>query len=197
MQKKRKTIPPFLMPKQSDKDGLTYDFGCLMLQIKAVQIPHFAAMLAAIDTADLYESDKPGEFGLEFEPHVTMLYGFHDAGEKSLPGKILNEPFLPTDAITLKLTGISNFHNPQYDVVKFDVNSPGLVKLNKAYTKRYEHTNTYDYNPHLTIAYVKSGKGPEYGKKLWELVGGKPIRLNGTKLAYSRPSGEKIITPLT
>ena len=184
------------MPKQSDKPDQVYNYGCLMLLLNPNQIPGYAALLAAFKPADLYESDKPGEFGIEFEPHVTVLYGFHDEMMATLPRRIMNEAFLPDDKVALRLTGISNFHNPQYDVVKFDVQSPQLEKLNAAYAKKYPNTNEYDYHPHLTLAYVKSGKGPEYCKKLWELFGSKAVGLAGMKLAYSRPNGEKIVNPI-
>lgn len=185
------------MAKESKKDGQKYDFGCLMLEIKAATIPHYAEILAGFKPADLYESEKVGEFGIEYDPHVTALFGFHDDGKASYPGAVMKAAkLLSSSSIGLTLTGVSNFHNPLYDVVKFDVKSSGLVSLNAGIAKRFEHTNTYDYHPHLTLAYVKSGKGPEYCEKIWELLGKKPIRLVGNKLMYSRPSGDKIINAL-
>jgi 2'-5' RNA ligase len=186
------------MAKESSKEGQKYDFGCLMLLVKAAQIPYYADLLAAFDPKDLYESDKAGEFGIEFDPHVTVLYGYHDDATDSYARKVLASAKLlaGVSSIPLTLSGISNFHNPTYDVVKFDVKSPALMKLNAAQAKRFDHTNAYDYHPHLTLAYVQPGKGPEYCKKLWDILNKKPVKLPGTKLMYSRPSGDKIITPL-
>jgi len=185
------------MPKNSDKEGQKYDFGCLMLLVKAAQIPHYAEILAGFKPADLHESDIVGEFGIEYDPHVTALYGFHDDGKASYPNAVIKAAkLLASSQIPLTLSGVSNFHSPKYDVVKFDVKSPALVSLNAGIVKRFEYTNEYDYHPHLTLAYVQPGKGPEYCEKIWSLLGKKPVRLSGNKLMYSRPSGDKIITSL-
>lgn len=174
-------------------------FGCLMLQVPAVQIPHYAELLAAFEAKDLYESDEPGDFGIEYDPHVTVLYGYHDDGSAAYPGKVMKaaKSLLTGPSIPLTLTGISTFDNEKFDVVKFDVRSAGLTKLNKALAEKFEHTNDYDYHPHLTLAYVKPGKGKEYAEKLWKMVAAAKdqVLLRGTKLMYSRPTGEKLIHP--
>ena len=54
------------------KEDTDYDFGCLMVN---VPIKNWDDVLALIDPEDVY--DEPG-YGLESEPHITVLYGFHD-----------------------------------------------------------------------------------------------------------------------
>jgi 2'-5' RNA ligase len=99
--------------------------------------------------------------GRETEPHVTCKYGIHgdDAGEvaDALDGE---------GPITLKLGKVSIFpasEDRPSDVVKLDVDSPDLHRLNKKLADALPHTDTHPrYVPHVTIAYVKPGMGRKY-----------------------------------
>lgn len=151
------------------------DYGVLMLYF---QIPNWKNVISKIRPEDLYDAE-PG-FGIEEEPHVTALYGFHDEvtpeDVKNTVKKVFNKP------IKVKITGIGVFEskNKPYDVVKFDVDSPVLQRANKL-LKKLPHTNTFkDYHPHMTIAYVKKGTGAKY-VKLFQ----KPIVVTGDKLIFS------------
>ena len=55
-----------------------------------------------------------------------------------------------------KIHDESLFENPKYDVLKFDVISPLLNKINKKLTKELPYTSDFpDYHAHCTIAYIK------------------------------------------
>lgn len=89
--------------------------------------------------------------------HVTILYGLHtdnpDDVRNTLKGA---KPF----EIILGKTSV--FECEKYDVVKLDIESKDLHKLNKKLSS-CEHTNNYpEYKPHCTIAYVKKGCGKKY-----------------------------------
>ena len=57
---------------------------------------------------------------------------------------------------------LSLFQQPEYDVLKLDVESQGLERLN-AELGKLPNTQTHDnYEPHLTIAYLKPGTGWKY-----------------------------------
>lgn len=155
-----------------------FDFGCLMGN---VQIKNWDKLFEKfIEPGDVYGTQEEG-FGVEKKPHVTLMFGFHD----DIPGIVnrLKKELPCGGAIKIKLKAIGFFETPDYDVVKFDVESPELTKLNKWCRSEFEHTDSYkDYYPHATIAYVKKGKGKEYKRKL-----NKQCEVEITELIYSHP----------
>lgn len=156
------------------------EFGCLMLYFT---ISNWDTIMNNINPNDIYE--KPG-FGLEKEPHVTILFGFHDDVDideiKKVAKKVLKKP------LTVKVTGISIFESKTapYDVVKFDIESKELSRLNNL-MKKFPHTSTFnEYHPHMTIAYVNKGEGKKYEKLFNEA-----LNLTGDKLVYSTADKKK------
>lgn len=149
-------------------------YGCLMVNFKCNEHDKVAKQ---IKKEDLY--DKEG-FGIEHDCHVTILYGFHkEVDSKELFDKIRKDV---KDGIEIKLTDISCFEGSDNDVLKFGVESDLLHRLNKK-VREFPHTNKFsDYKPHMTIAYVKKGKGREYVKKL-KLE--KPVKLYSKDIVYS------------
>lgn len=111
-------------------------------------------MVDWIDDKDLAEDGKETEF------HVTAKYGLHT--DDSLDVEKVVAGFGPVSA---KLGKVSIFENDDkdFDVVKIDVDSPDLHRLNKLLSESLEVTDTFpDYHPHLTLAYVKKGEGAKY-----------------------------------
>jgi hypothetical protein len=102
------------------------------------------------------EADLSGN-GLDKKPHITVRYGI----ESATPEEVANlvSGFGPVE---VQLGPVSVFRSDDYDVVKLDVESTGLRRLNRL-LGRLPHTDTYaNYSPHLTLAYVKSGSGGDY-----------------------------------
>lgn len=129
--------------------------GCAMIYFKSSVLDK---LQKEIEKDDLYIKD--GDFGLETEPHVTLLYGFVDDPN---PKDIINhieEYDIPEH---LSLGGISLFEN-EYDVLKIDMKKEGfLTDVNKSLRQKFEYENDYDdFHPHCTIAYIKKGKGQKY-----------------------------------
>ena len=58
-----------------EKLGDTHEFGCAMLYFN---FPELKKIQEKIDKKDIYEEEGDRSFGLEDEPHVTLLYGFHE-----------------------------------------------------------------------------------------------------------------------
>ncbi|MFA5068041.1 MAG: 2'-5' RNA ligase family protein [Candidatus Izemoplasmatales bacterium] len=166
---------------KESKDGIKKEFGCLMLTLP---IKNWDAIYKNIKKNDLY--NLPG-FGLETEPHVTVLFGFLDkkqTGEEI--EKVVKDFSHNKSKIKLKINSISIFENPDFDVLKFDVSSEDLTKLNKLLRDKFEYKNDYpDYKPHITIAYLKSGFGKKYTKELL-----KPINVSSSTFKYSYPPDE-------
>lgn len=156
-----------------------YEYGALMLQLK---FDNWDNVLSSIDKEDLYD-EEPG-FGLEHEPHTTVLFGFHKNADIDKIKELVKVNC--DDNITVKIKNISHFETEKYDVVKYDVESKTLNKLNSLMTKNFDYTNDYpEYHPHVTIAYVKKGKGKKYDKKI------ENEKVESNTFKYSSPDGSK------
>jgi 2'-5' RNA ligase len=159
-----------------------FTFGCLM---GTVDVKNWTKLgTDFIEEKDVYGTQESG-FGLEDKPHVTLLFGFHD-DEPDIAERLENS--LPIKgSIKGKIVGISIFETPDYDVVKFDVESPALFKLNKWCKDNFEYTSAHkDYHPHVTIAYVKKGMGKKYKRTM-----SKSFEFDITELVYSHPDKEQ------
>jgi 2'-5' RNA ligase len=73
--------------------------------------------------------------------------------------------------IEIKISGISLFKNPDFDVVKFDVvKSETLSKANEL-MKELPNTSTFpEYHPHITIAYLTKDSGEKYMLKNLKII---------------------------
>jgi hypothetical protein len=114
---------------------------------------------ASIPDTDLYTEED--DYGRETKPHITVLYGLTEhTPEKA--SNVVRSALPPGQPITVTLGKTSLFENEKYDVLKVDVESPSLRRLNRA-LRRLPHENDYpDYKPHMTIAYLKKGEGKKY-----------------------------------
>lgn len=141
-----------------------------------------------IKESDIYDNEE-NEFGLEVEPHVTVLYGLDD---KKTDEEELVKLFTMLDGPVCSTTQISLFENPDFDVVKWDIEQPELVILNRMLTSMYPYkTDHPDYHAHVTIAFCLPGEGKKYTKKF---KGAKKQKI--AYWVYSQADGRKIkITP--
>ena len=93
--------------------------------------------------------------GREDDIHVTCKYGIHITDYTQLRNLFVNER-----ALKITLGKISLFNIGNADVVKIEVDSPDLYRLNQKISSLFEVTDTHPtYQPHITIAYVKRGVG--------------------------------------
>lgn len=169
-----------------------YEYGCVMLYFNPIK--DFVSFQNNIKSDDLYTADDNGGYGLETEPHCTLLYGLHEEVELKTIVEILN-------GITFGNCLVHNpslFENEKFDVLKLDVTYPpapqyGGIKFlhttNKELSK-LPHTTSYpDYHPHMTIGYLKSGLGKKYVDEL--KTGVSAFVLKPTHAVYSQPDGTK------
>lgn len=127
------------------------------------------AFAKSIPEADLYRGEEGSDsygsdgYGIEDKPHVTSLYGLTGAGDNAAAVEAAAKK-AGIDKVTLKLGKISAFENKgaPYDVLKVDVHSPDLHKLNAALKTLPFKSDFPDYHPHLTIAYLKKGAAAKY-----------------------------------
>lgn len=141
--------------KINDKKLNDVPKSCALLSLPVKYRPLFKALSRSVSNADLYIKD--GDFGKETEPHVTALYGLLNHNYR--PVKELVKKF---GSIPITFNKLSLFENEKFDVLKIEVKGKRLNELNKLLCS-LPYYNSYDkYNPHMTIAYLKKGKGKKY-----------------------------------
>jgi hypothetical protein len=149
---------------------------------------------------DSIPKDELAKDGTEPQPHITALYGLHADN----PGQV-RELLKDQPPITVTLGNASIFPAADTDasrggagdsdVLKVDVDSPDLHRIN-ALLRQLPHTNDFPvYQPHITIAYLKRGEGKKYDGNNIPGVTGQTITL--TSIAFSGKDGKQVEIPLT
>lgn len=154
-------------------------YGCVMMEPKNFK-EWEKVHLAGIDKDDVYIKPYDESYGLEEQPHVTILYGIHeDEVDPSVVVDMIEQRFLP---VTVSISEISIFEQGDYDVVKYDVPVTDQIKeYRELIESSFANTQTYpEYHPHMTIAYVKPGTGKKYVTTLRE-----PFEIRFSKGVYS------------
>lgn len=120
--------------------------------------PQILQMAASIPDEELAED------GRETNPHITIKFGIHTNDPEEVRRVV--EGF---GLIQYRLGKSSIFpasEKSPFDVIKIDVDSDDLHRLNELISSKLECTDTHpEYHPHVTLAYVKSGLGEKYAGK--------------------------------
>jgi 2'-5' RNA ligase len=158
------------------RSRVAYSYGCLMANLPddvAARVRGFAAL---IPDDDLYD-DGSGEHGREEDPHITVKYGLHtDDG-----GKVA-EKLQGREVAYATLGRMSVFENEKFTVLKVDIASDCLHKLNTFISETFAHTDSFPvYHPHVTIAYLR--KGVDWRKYACDLFQGMSVTFD--TLVYS------------
>lgn len=162
------------------KENVKYQYGCIM----GIVDPKTASTLLKIskklipDDALFFEEGQ--EYGRETECHITVKFGFTNHYSEEAMGKVMSK-IKPFSAV---LDKIDLFQNPKFDVVKYNVVSEELNRLNNLFKKLPNKDEYPIYHPHLTIAYVKPGQGKQFLKKI------SPVEIEITRMKYSNPVGK-------
>jgi 2'-5' RNA ligase len=165
-----------------------YSYGCVMLYFNFNEIKNIHQY---IDTTDIYVDTNSTTYGLEDEPHCTLLYGLHQSVSVSDVIDIVSQ----YEFTNYTLHTPSVFNTTQYDVFKFNVSGNGLHEVN-ASLKRLPHTTSFPiYNPHMTIGYLEAGSGAKYVDLLNKLKLD-TWQVSASKIVYSTPSGKVHIIKL-
>lgn len=163
-------------------------FDCVMLYAD-IDKKKWEEIQQVIEKDDLYE-DPEGieEYGLESESHLTLIYGINSTENNSEKIIKMVSEFKP---IKLKLGKVSMFETDKYDVIKIDVSpSKELLKYRKELIENTKNTQSYNiYVPHMTLGYVKKGKGEKYINKIKINELGK--ELNFDTIKYSDSNNKK------
>lgn len=115
------------------------------------------------------------EEGRETTPHITVMFGFNDQDPAPVQALLADEP--PIELTIGKTSVFTSGQTDQgYDVVKIDIESKDLRRIHEKIAANLDVTETHSYRPHMTLAYVKPGKGKKF-------VGSNA--LTGHKLTFS------------
>lgn len=116
-----------------------------------------------IKEEELYFEDDNNDYGLEKESHVTIVPCLdNDVDLEKL--KTYLDDISEYDII---LTDLSKFECEKFDVLKCAVKSEKMKETNKKIVKDFDtHSEYKEYQPHLTIAYMKQGMADKYLKKI-------------------------------
>jgi 2'-5' RNA ligase len=166
------------MNERVERKG-TYEFGCVLLEL---DLPGWKKIISIIDPEDLYEPND-GRHGIETDPHVTLKFGLESSVTLEQVREILEKNPL-TEKIHVEK--IDLFRNEQFDVVKFKVTpSKQLIKINQELSQLPNQDKFPNYNPHITIGYVKPGCGDKYIQDNFDGWA------TPYKIIYSMPNGNK------
>ena len=160
-----------------------YEYGCVMIDF---DISNWNELLQSIDKNDIYEVTGKN-YGLQKRPHLTLLYGLH----KEVSDEDILNCFrgFEIDDFKIKIKGVSIFENPEFDVVKLGVDSnKSLNEINRRLSELPNSNQFPEYKPHLTLAYLKKGKGKKYENPEYSYQ----IK-NIKKIVYSRPDNTELI----
>lgn len=172
---KLKLFKDFIMENSTS----TYRKGCVMIYYN---FPKIKELHNQIDEGDIYTEEGDKTFGLEDEPHVTLLYGL----DKTVTLNQIKERVNKFSFTETKIYNASLFEN-DYDVLKFDVKGENLHRCNKELCK-LPYKNDYPvYHPHMTIGYIKKGKGKKYVNKFKDIE----YVIKPSYIVYSEANGTK------
>jgi hypothetical protein len=135
--------------------------------------------------------------GKEDQYHLTALYGLirNDCQEvaSAVAGFGPVKVVFGSTSIFPSSDNDSQRGGDAHDVVKVDVSSPDLIRLNKLLREQPNVNKFPKYVPHLTLAYVKAGEGEQFAGN----DGVKGMELTFDKLIFSPAEGDKVAIKLT
>ena len=136
---------------EKEGKGIVYKYSCLLWNAPN----HIADLVISygkkhIKESNIYNDPEDPSLGRENAPHTTIKYGIHSQDPEEIKELIKDFKQFP-----ISFGKISKFNSEEYDVIKIEMESKELRKLNKLISDNLECTDKHDFNPHLTIAYVK------------------------------------------
>lgn len=154
-----------------------------------INLPPDAAVKVVEASMRVAEEDL-GADGREDEPHITIKYGVKD--DVALLSQVIGsqQPFNVSLGKThvFEAGEISAGQSP----IVVEAHAPELKALHDAVNEAMStHKDDFDYNPHVTLAYVKPATAQKYDKLDW--AEGVSFPVNG--IVLSTKSGARITVP--
>lgn len=160
-----------------------HKFACVMARLTG------EAAIKILNLASLVRDEDLAPDGREDSPHLTLLYGLHGDDPKPVA-----ELLAHAHPIRFTLGKVSCFESVEHDVLKVEVEDATQVRELNTLLKTLPYTSKYpNYDPHVTIGYLKPGLGAKYAAAFGRL--GIPVTC--TAVEYSPPEGDKVFIELT
>lgn len=162
---KFKSFNNWLFEQENNEAEKEQTYGCVMME---GNIPNWEEYhLDGIDEDDVFIKPNDDSYGLETQPHITILYGIHE--DEIDPEVVCNVIEKNMKPLKFTITNVDIFEQDEYDVVKYSVPVTPNLKRYRNLFLQFPNTQTYpEYNPHITIAYVLPGTGKKYKRELRE-----------------------------
>jgi 2'-5' RNA ligase len=130
-------------------------------------IPPLLIFAGRLPIADLHSlPDKPDKYGIETDPHITAFYGFKPTdrlGYQQTDLESVRALLRTVDPFTVELRDLGVFEQARYDVLHVKVEPhPSLVGLHYSLKRLVPDSDSWDYVPHVTLAYMKKGTAARY-----------------------------------
>lgn len=130
-------------------------------------------------------------FETDEQPHVTVLYGLHTHNPDEVFHQIRSGDAMRP--VTMQIGNLDLFRHRDQDVLKLNIHSPEITHLHKI-VRRLPNSFTFPkYEPHVTVAYLKPGRGEKY-LGLKNPLAGREVTFNG--LVFSTPQKRLSYVPL-
>lgn len=143
-----------------------YDYSCSMVDLcPKVKLKIRDWINKNIDRDFVFWGDDSiGELGIELNPHITIVYGYHT---NSLINIAESFSEYTKDHVDIIFGKINIFHHENYDVLYIEVKSKDVIKLrNLSIASGLDITESYSsYTPHCTLAYLKNDTKNQYSKQ--------------------------------
>lgn len=177
--------PMFVITRRDpEPEPLQHKFSSTQVEIVGRSAEVMKKLAREITPADL------GEEGREDIPHVTVKYGVHF----QTPSRRLRDALRRVGPVTITFGKTSLFENEDADVLKVDIVSPDLRRLNKLISRLLPTNDTHPiYMPHATLAYLKPGRGKKYSGN--GALSGQKQEFDS--IVFSGKRGHREVLPLT
>lgn len=111
---------------------------------------------------DLFTDIEWAEGGLETNPHLTLMFSKSDTSHKcvkEISKQIIDKQLDLIRKTYININCIDVFsHNPDYDVMKYGVNTENLLVFRDFIRMQFGVESTFPtFSPHVTIAFLKKG----------------------------------------
>lgn len=170
------------IPKDPEPEPL-HEYSSTQVSLSGLPVEILRKMQHSIQPADI------GPEGLEEQPHVTVKFGLHF----QTPSAKLRAALKTFGPVTLTLGKTSLFKNEDADVLKVDVESDDLRRLNKLISRLVPTFDTHPkYIPHMTVGYLRPGRGAKYAGD--KSLDGQKLTFNS--IVFSGKRGHRETLPL-
>ena len=144
------------------KDEELKDYGWVKVELPESILKEHSKIAKKIPDKELFKKKKENKddwgYGIENDPHITVKWGIISKNPNQIKNILEDEK-----GGNISLEKLDLFDNDEYDVLKINVKSKDLNRLNKKLTDNLKTKETHpDYNPHITVGYLKKGEAEKY-----------------------------------